>query len=71
MIEVVRCFGGGALHLSSGGSFGGTELPITVRGHKGEAADETTWKRLGGASQDLSAAQSLLEHSEKREQKRG
>ena len=34
LIEVVRCFGGGALHLSSGGSFGGTELPITVEGHR-------------------------------------
>jgi len=53
LIEVARRFGGGALHLSSGGSFGGTELPVTVRGHKGEAADEAPCQRLGGASAGL------------------
>jgi hypothetical protein len=53
LIEVARRFGGGALHLSSGGSFGGTELPITVIERKGEAADEAPCQRLGGASTGL------------------
>src|SRR5437762_6533936 len=45
---VARRFGGGGLHLSDGGSFGGTELPFSQRA-KGRAADKVAWERLGGA----------------------
>ena len=39
---VAKRFGGGALHLSDGGSFGGTELPKQSKEQKGEAADKAT-----------------------------
>jgi len=38
---VAKRFGGGALTLSDGGSFGGTELPIS-QGAKGRAADKAS-----------------------------
>src|SRR5439155_22619568 len=52
---VARRFGGGALHLSDGGSFGGTELPGQSKSKEAGLLIEGLM-RLGGASQDLSAA---------------
>src|SRR5437016_4430266 len=52
---VARRFGGGALHLSDGGSFGGTELPGQSKSKEAGLLIDGLM-RLGGASQDLSAA---------------